>query len=648
MSRLLNYVYAILLAMPAWVMAQDTDTLRTVLLGEVFVHTDVLKSAEIGLSETAIDSLTLAQNNGASVADLLRNTAAGQIRSYGTNGPTAPSFRGTGAAHTAILWNGITLQSPLSGSQDLSLLPNGFANEVILQKGGTSSLYGSGAIGGTIQLNNKPSFNQGLTARTQQQLGSFGNHYQSYGINWSNRVFSNSTMFFARKMENDYPYLDRYAFPQIEKKRKNAAINQHGLLQQNDWHVNKYHLLGIKVWYQLNDFEIPNATVASDNAAAQQKDEFVRTMLNWSYDRDKFSVEYKQAFSWQDLIYQPSVGDTSQLTFQTWVNRMVLNWDLSKQNTLTLGVNQNYERASSGPFGNDAPTRNSTAFFASVRTKRWNDRLLAALNVREEIISNGANALTGSLGADYLLLDGLWLKGNLSRNYRLPTFNDLYWRLDGSEGNPKLEAESSLNYEFGFKYQLPIASENLEISTRSTYYNYLVDDWIQWEETGAGNWSPVNLKQVRSSGIESQVSFDYKQDAFFTKVDFNYAYAKSINQEIADPTKQAALNKQLLYTPLHEGSINIKTGYKGWIATINHAYTGLQYSDRENLERFALPAYHVMNLFLNKNFQTKKLGWNLQAALNNVFDTDYENRRGYPMYGRNYSISLEITFNNKL
>ncbi len=640
------FIYIVFWLVPICLWGQHQDSVRTIILSDVVVYEELLKTSETGLSEVVIDSLSLVQMNGTSLSDLFRNTAAAQIRSYGTNGPTLPSFRGTGASHTAILWNGINLQSPLTGGQDLSLLPVSFINEVKLQKGGTSSLYGSGAIGGSVQLNNKTVFNQGFEGSTQQTIGSFGNHYQAYGLNWSGQKFTSSTLLFHRTLDNDFTY-ERNSNPPTRETRSNAAINQKGLMQQNDWQINHRNLIGIKLWYQDNRFEIPNSIIASTNNEAVQNDEFFRSLLSWNFDLEHFSMVYKQAYISHALEYLPSVGAPANNDYSSWINRVSINWDLPKNNHLIAGLNHNFEKTAVDAFGSDMPTRNSTAFFSSFRTERFDQKLVIALSARQELVDGDLKAFSPSLGVDCQVLKGLFFKGNVSRNFRLPTFNDLYWQGSGAIGNPDLKPETSFNYESGINYNFLDQSSHFQLETGFTYYNYLVEDWIQWQPVAGSGWTPINLKKVRSRGLELQASGKYKSTDFYSSLSAIYNYTKTTNEEIESGANQNERGKQLIYTPKHEGSVNIQVGYKNSTLSYNYTYTGKQYTEAENQTRFALEAYQVMNLNYNQNIKWKKMHLGLQATVNNLLDISYENRRGYPMYGRNYSIGLEIKFKTK-
>ena len=127
-----------------------------------------------GHKRISIDSLTLQEAKGQNLADLLSRQSDVFIKSYGLGSLATTSLRGGGASHTAVIWNGFSLQSPMNGQLDLSLLPVFFFDEVEVQYGGSAALYGSGAVGGAIHLDNQIDFEKGLRIGGHGKLGSFG------------------------------------------------------------------------------------------------------------------------------------------------------------------------------------------------------------------------------------------------------------------------------------------------------------------------------------------------------------------------------------------------------------------------------------------------------------------------------------------
>ncbi len=647
MSRFLVFIIC-LLSIPSF--GQNYDSVRTVELADVVIVSDMLKTAEVGLSEDRYDSLRIETVNGLTLADLFRITAGGQIRSYGSNGLTTASFRGTGGNHTAVLWNGINLQSPLSGSQDLSLIPVTFIDDLSVQKGGSSSIYGSGAIGGTIQLQNQPHFGRWLSLSTTQQLGSFGHYFQSYQGSYGSDRFYSSTTVFARTIDNDYPYTNTYERPPVVENRSNAGSDQWGILQQNDWRIGEHNLLGIRAWYQNNELEVPASIIASDDSLAVQNDEFLRGILSWSHCRESHTLEYKSSVNLHNLTFNSSSTSNAQNNFLTWTNRLVSTQNFGNQSSLLLGINHNHNRATVDAFRPEAIVQNITALFASLQLGTSSGRFKSALNLRQELVDGAFIPFTPSLGLEWHVLQPLTLRSSLSRNYRIPTLNELYWRGSGAQGNPDLKAEDSYNAEAGIDWKM-ISYEVWSLTASGTVYYSLVDNWVQWQEKVVIDgqpplWTPVNLKTVLSRGFEGKITSDFLFGKFQGSLTGQYSYTRTTNKEVADDVNPNILDKQLPYTPLHDASVFASAQCQNITLTVDHTYTSKQYTEAENRARFALDGYQITNVYLGYQKNWNKINTALGFRVNNLMDTNYENRRGYPMYGRNYLIELKISFNN--
>ncbi|HEX8060778.1 MAG TPA: TonB-dependent receptor, partial [Cyclobacteriaceae bacterium] len=320
--------------------AQKNDTDSSRLLNEVVVTNTRLQAYAIGHYVQRIDSLTSKLSAITNAAELFRKFGYGHIRSYGVGGLTTPSFRGTGGSHTAILWNGINIISPLNGQSDLTLLPITFIDDVQLQSGGSASLYGSGAIGGTIQFNSKAVFRQGLNLSLTENIGSFKTFFNGLSASWSGKRFISSTKVFQSSAENNFPFVNKNISPPREEIRQHDAIEQHGVLQQNYFQVNKRQLLSLRFWYQDNRVELPEVTTVSKPGESTQRDQFFRSMIGWNYDYRKGHLFIQSAQVHHTLDYRnPPTNTTSISTFNSFINTFENTVDVAGNLEWTSGAN---------------------------------------------------------------------------------------------------------------------------------------------------------------------------------------------------------------------------------------------------------------------------------------------------------------------
>ena len=157
---------------PTFLFAQEF----TVNVPEVDLIENRLDLHKIGAEQLLIDSILT--KNSISLSDLLRQNGPIFVKEYGAL--STAFFRGTPAAYTQLLWNGIPLNSLSTGIVDLGLFPTNIFSEIKLNSGGNSTLSGSGAIAGSIQLNNSLDFNPSYKWEIDLTKGSFGLEKQSF------------------------------------------------------------------------------------------------------------------------------------------------------------------------------------------------------------------------------------------------------------------------------------------------------------------------------------------------------------------------------------------------------------------------------------------------------------------------------------
>ena len=128
---------------------------------------------DIGVRKTTFDSVRLKENITLSMADLLTYNTSIFVKSYGRATLSTISFRGTGASHTQVLWNGMKINSPMLGMTDFSMIPSYFIDDATLLHGSSSVNETGGGLGGAVKLETKPAQNDGFSAQYTQGIGSF-------------------------------------------------------------------------------------------------------------------------------------------------------------------------------------------------------------------------------------------------------------------------------------------------------------------------------------------------------------------------------------------------------------------------------------------------------------------------------------------
>lgn len=612
--------------------AQSVDTTSLIKLREVTITNTRLQNYAIGHFTQDVDSTTSRYAVATNAAELMRKFGYGHIRSYGVGGVNTPSFRGTGASHTALLWNGINIMSPMLGQSDLSLVPITFIDDIQFQSGGSASLYGSGAIGGTIQFNNKAVFKQGFNLSLTENAGSFNTLFHGLSASWSKKKWISSTRIFQASAENNFPFLNINISPAEEQRRSHNAVEQHGFLQQNYFQVNQNNLLSFRFWYQDNHYEVPEPTTVVRKGTATQRDQFFRSMIGWNHEYSRGHLFVQSAHVHHLLHYKnPLSGIDSPASYDTFINTLENTFDATKDLEWTSGLNYTFESTRSVDLIEGGPHRNRVALYTALKHTpgRWTN----VLSARQEIANNVWTPFAPSIGTDYSLQSHLSLFGTLSRNYRIPTFNDLYWNDASAKGNPNLKMETSWSEEIGAKLKFNRLRGQLAV------FSNQVDNLIYWgQDLKLNIWMPDNIRKSWSRGIETTGTFTNDIGKVKTEITARYSYTRSTDED----------GYQLVFTPKHESGTTLRLTWHAWNLSITNSYTGNQYTDDTNSSYLILRSYNITNVWMSKDIVVKKMRLNAMAEINNVFDKAIAVRQGYPLPGRNFKAGITLRFNKPI
>ncbi len=606
-------------------------------LPEVKITSNRLANFSSGTKIQDIDSTSINQYKQGNLATLLENESPLFIKSYGLGSLAVTSFRGGSAQHTAILWNSFNINSPMYGQFDLSLIPNSFIKNAIIQYGGTSTLWGSGAVGGTIHLTNDMRFDKGITAEVGTSFGSFSAYGQNIRVEISKPKWVSSLKFFNLSAENNFPFYNTQVSDSPKHKQSNAELKEYGLLSENQFRLNNRQKINVSFWYQHNDRNIPPIMLQTVNKA-NQKDISYRVTSEWQRVGEKATLLARAAYFDENLLYSDiAYNYESPNRSQTVIAEAESKIRLHKNHLVNIGVNNTYARATSDGYPNK-PTQNRTALFASYRFTSTNEKFSAAISARQEVVKNKFVPFTYSMGLDYRILKWLSVKGNASKVYRIPTFNDLYW-VPG--GNIDLLPESGYCEEAGLAVKLASANSKINFSSEVTVFNRNMDNWILWLP-GPGYWSPQNIIEVWSRGTETKNELSVQVGKLKFRLGVLTNYVVSTNQK-AKTENDASVDKQLIYVPMYSGSGKFSIEYKSLIVTYRQTYTGYRYTSTDNIEY--LEPYSIASLYVSYKFSFKKYTATFFAQANNLFNENYQVLLNRAMPLRNYQAGLSIQFN---
>lgn len=631
-----HFVLFISFVHAAFCVAQQSITDSTHQLKEVEI-TSRLSDFSSGTKINTIDSLSQSLHSNQNLSDLLMDESPLFIKSYGLGSLATSTFRGGSASHTAILWNGFNINSPMNGQLDLSLVPVNFSDAVAVQYGGTSALWGSGAVGGAIHLNNRTKFNNGITAKSNSGAGSFDTYNQQASVEISKQKFISVVKLFNTTAKNNFRHENIFTSDKAKTTQQNAELKSYGLLSENYFLIKENQKINLLFWYQHTDRNIPPTMLQLINKS-NQVDNNYRITSEWKFTKKNLTTQVRAAYFNEALVYSDEIYQFVAINrAQSTITEAETKINLSTQHFVNIGINNTFVIANASGYLNTLQ-QNRTAVFASYRYTDKQEKLSATISARQELVKQNFTPFTYSAGADYQLQKWLMLKSNISKVYRIPTFNDLYWT---PGGNPNLLPESGYSEEIGLKIKLQTNAAPFTFTTEPTVFNRTVENWIIWLP-GISYWSPQNIMNVWSRGMETNSTLLIQLNK--TKISFSVLsnYVVSTNQQTKS-TNDASFDKQLIYVPMYSGHAKIAIGYKSLTFSYRHNYTGYRYTSTDN--RQYLPPFYLGAAYLSYRKQFKNSTADFFVQINNLWDEQYQVVLTRAMPERNFNVGVSFEIN---
>ncbi len=585
-----------------------------------------------------LDSLAMRTSANLPLSDALANHTPMFIKNYGTGALATPAFRGTSASHTQVLWNGVNINTATLGQMDFSLIPAGFADRITLIHGENSLHKGSGGLGGTVLLENLPNWKDSLMINARQSLSSL---MATQTLVENNLIVSNlllNTRAFYVHSANHYTYKNNAMAgpPYPEEKQTNAGYKQLGFMENIRLRLNHNNLITAHVWAQQSHREIPGAITVKDRDEPETQDNlFVRTLISWKNKRENTQWMIRGGYLYDIYQYHNPIPSLSlenthgQYTFKANVSHR-----FSRRFTMMAGLDYDRHRVVSDNYQGSFRRNLSGAY--TTASLQPHKRLSSRLLLRAEKNGNSKPRLLPGISISYVIppFNQLLFHGSLARNHRMPSMNDMYW-FPG--GNPELKPEMGMSYTAGLEYAASCPKNQMHMNLSGSWFLNNVSNWILWQpDSIASYWTPHNLREVKSQGVESKIKASIPWGNNIITVNLRHTYTRSESTKPLYPGDQSR-GKQLIYTPEHTASAMVFLHNGPWHGTTAMQYTGKRYTTSDN-SRY-LPPFTLFNMEAGRKWIIKNHPLNTSIRVNNIFNTSYQSVAWYPMPGRS------ITFN---
>lgn len=554
-------------------------------------------------SVSVLDREDIERSQAQSVPDLLRRLPGISLSSNGGPGKaTSLYLRGSESDHVLVLIDGIKAGSVSSGGASFQDLPVELVERIEVVRGPRSSLYGSEAIGGVIQIFTRKGAEQGLSPWAYAGAGSQSTYEGSAGVaagdgrGWFTLgVSSLDTAGIDAKANGASGHEpDRDGYRNLSGSlrggyRFDNGLELDGSLLQVDSHndydsVNSRRTKG----FDANSDGVQRVIGGRARFAVLEP---WRVTLAAGRSEDKSDA-------YQDGAFYSRFD--SRRDSASWQNDL----ELAPGQTLTLGYDwQQDELSSSVDYAVTSRDNRGTfaQYLGNAGRHDWQ------LSLRHDDNQQFGSRNTGNAAWGYALSDAVRAFVSYGTAFKAPTFNELYYP---DYGNPDLDAETSRSLELGVAGQHGWGHWGVNL------YRTVVDDLIAYD---SARRAPDNIDQARIRGVELQLGSQWRD------------WVWNVNASLLDPESRASGSRgnDLPRRARQLFNLDLDRRFDALSLGASLHAEGRRYDDLANNNRLS----GFATLDLRGEYQLSP-EWRLQARLSNLLDADYQTTLGYEQPGR--------------
>ncbi len=567
---------------------------------ETPVH-DVLASVEL------IQGEDLLRQPASDLGDALRMIPGVEVVRLGGPGQQTSLFiRGTESNHVLVLMDGLRI-NPSIGNAAIQNIAPGLVERIEIVKGPRSTLYGSEAIGGVINV---------ITRRGPED----GSSVQAGVGRYDTRSASFSTGIGGERGDASFggSWLESDGFPAgsaetIDRGYDNLSFTAAGRaeLSSVELGLRAWHAAGTTEYSQFGtplDQDFENSALALTASLAPSESWDTRLMAGYALDE----------------VDQNQLSDFDQNQMQDFAHtrRASLDWQndlvLSESSTLTAGILWQDEDADAESFDlpYSADTTTSQIYVQDQARFGPHQLLMAAAYTNHEIFGGHAtwNAEYGHAFGEALVTV------SAGTAFRAPDATDLF----GFGGNPDLKPEESLSYEIGYRQTID-DTQSISFTAFRNEIDELIDFVVLDFNTFEGE--NRNVERARIDGIEAAWNYDGE------------TWAAHATATLQDPRDLTA-DQRLLRRAKENFTLGVLRRFGAHEVAIDLLYAG----DRLDFGFPAptrLPSYWLANLSAKVALGPR---FTLLARMENLLDEDYELASGFNTMGRSMFAALRYDF----
>jgi len=614
--------------------AQAQDTARVLNSVVVTATRSPKKLADIGRVVEVITAEQINHAQGKTLPELL-NTIPGITFSGAENAPGISSslfLRGASTGNTLILIDGFPVNnsSGIDGSYDLNAIPMDIIDHIEILKGSGSTLYGSDAVAGVINIITKHPKENGLKANVQLSGGTYDTFTESAGLNGK----INNTGIAVNVSNTDSRGFPAATDTTGKGNFKNDGFHQRAASVNINQQVSQKFILNGNLQTTYNTGNLP-AGAFSDDENYTYQNTFLFAGLGGKLLLDKGALNFN--ISQNDVWNKFNDAGSQYPSFENNLGKItnveaVFNYSLCNHLDITSGADFKYYNTDQ--YSTYDTIKNVHNSIASVYTSLFLKEGIFHMELggRYNNDAKYGSDFTYTINPSILLADQFKVFGTIASAYKSPTLYQLF----SPYGNISLHPETTTSYEAGFDWEL--IKNTLSFNT--VFYKYNTKNVIYFKDESTPPYGIYeNGDFQKDKGFESELKYNsHKLTAS--------AYAAYVTGIQTDASGVETDN--LYRRPKNTYGASVYYEFmKNLSAGLDYKYTGDRNDVKIDPVTYAtsvvnLKHYNLINAHLQYSV-SKNI--NLFADVKNIFDTKYTDWLGYNTRGFNFMAGVKYLFN---
>ncbi|OBQ24105.1 MAG: TonB-dependent receptor [Anabaena sp. WA113] len=565
-------------------------------------------------------------------------------------------IRGSNTGQVLILLDGRPINNAGSGGFDLSEFTTNNIQRIEVLPGGGSTLYGSDAIGGVINIiTRRPT--EKITTEAKFNIGAYGLNQQSIQNSGKKGDISWVVGYNRTQAENNYPFSIPEANFSGTRKNNDALYNNFNLKLEAD--LGKRNTLSFSTLYLNKEQGTPGGVPIPSpvngqgffNSLTDKNRKYtdqILTDFTWNLKLGGGDDSLLTAKIYGDFLntrFDPSGSVSSQNRFQTnqssYGIQTTHSWNFAKNQSLVYGFdyrtvnvrNTSFSYSTNKETLNYDNDINQGALFTKYEVVLI-PNLTVNVGLRQDFSSLVNGSVTSpSVGTKYAVSDSTTLRANYIQNFRVPTIANLFNVNPSNIGNPELKPERGDSFDIGIDQKLG----NIGLA-RLTFFKNNVSDTIAFKRLtppvngNTGTWENIGL--VETTGIEATLNLQVAKN-IYTFVNYT-----ANDPRIFKSSNAAEINKELRFAGADK--LNLGVSYE----TPQGLYLGLLMNSlngypTNNTNTEFLSGYTTFDFKLLVPLSDKLV---VTGSVENLFNQRYQLFPGFPDGGRGFQIGLSSTF----